>query len=72
VVRADPGDAGMFGPLRITTNLDRGALAAYCGAYAMWAEAMVAIQKYGSMIKSPSGSRSNRRTSPWPTDKPKL
>jgi len=55
VVRADPGDAGMFGPLRITTNLDRGALAAYCGAYAMWADAMVAIQKYGTMIKSPSG-----------------
>ena len=23
-----------LGPLRITTNLDRGALAAYCGAYA--------------------------------------
>jgi P27 family predicted phage terminase small subunit len=44
-----------LGPLRITTNLDRGALAAYCGAYALWAEAMEAIQKYGSMIKSPSG-----------------
>jgi P27 family predicted phage terminase small subunit len=47
--------AAELGPLRITTNLDRGALAAYCGAYALWAEAMAAIQKYGSMIKSPSG-----------------
>jgi P27 family predicted phage terminase small subunit len=47
--------AAELGPLRITTNLDRGALAAYCGAYALWAEAMEAIQKYGSMIKSPSG-----------------
>jgi P27 family predicted phage terminase small subunit len=44
-----------LGPLRILTNLDRAALAAYCGAYAMWAEATQAIQKYGSMVKSPSG-----------------
>jgi P27 family predicted phage terminase small subunit len=44
-----------LGPLRIVTNLDRGALAAYCGAYALWAEAMEAIQKFGAMIKSPSG-----------------
>jgi P27 family predicted phage terminase small subunit len=42
-------------PLRILTHLDRAALAAYCGAYAMWAEATQAIQKYGAMIKSPSG-----------------
>jgi P27 family predicted phage terminase small subunit len=41
--------------LRMVTNLDRAALAAYCGAYALWAEATEAIQKYGSMIKSPSG-----------------
>ncbi len=41
--------------LRILTHLDRAALAAYCGAYAMWAEATEAIQKYGSMVKSPSG-----------------
>ena len=27
-------------------------LAAYCGAYALWAEAMEAIQKYGTMVKS--------------------
>jgi len=41
--------------LRLLTNLDRAALAAYCGAYAMWAEATQAIQKYGSMVKSPTG-----------------
>ena len=42
-------------PLRLLTNLDRAALAAYCGAYALWAEATEAIQKYGAMIKAPSG-----------------
>jgi hypothetical protein len=30
-------------------NLDRAALAA-CGAYAMWAEATLAIQKYGTIV----------------------
>jgi P27 family predicted phage terminase small subunit len=44
-----------LGPLRILTALDRAALAAYCGAYALWAEATEAIQKYGTMVKSPSG-----------------
>jgi P27 family predicted phage terminase small subunit len=42
-------------PLRILTHLDRAALASYCGAFALWAEAMEAIQKYGAMVKSPSG-----------------
>ena len=42
-------------PLRLLTHLDRSALAAYCGAYGMWAEATEAIQKYGTMIKLPSG-----------------
>jgi P27 family predicted phage terminase small subunit len=41
--------------LRILSHLDRAALAAYCGAYAMWAEATEAIQKFGTMVKSPSG-----------------
>jgi len=27
----------------------------HCGAYALWAEAMVQIQKYGTMVKSPTG-----------------
>lgn len=41
--------------LRLLTNLDRAALAAYCGAYALWAEATAQIEKYGAMIKSPTG-----------------
>jgi P27 family predicted phage terminase small subunit len=47
--------AGELASLKLLTNLDRAALAAYCGAYALWAEATEAIQKCGSMIKSPSG-----------------
>jgi P27 family predicted phage terminase small subunit len=46
---------GELASLRMMTNLDRAALAAYCGAYALWAEATEALQKYGSMIKSPQG-----------------
>jgi P27 family predicted phage terminase small subunit len=42
-------------PLRLMTNLDCAALAAYCGAYALWADATEAIQKYGAMVKSPTG-----------------
>jgi len=41
--------------LNLITKLDRGALATYCGAYALWAEAMEQIQKYGTMVKSPTG-----------------
>lgn len=47
--------AGELGKLNLLTNLDRAALAAYCGAYALWAESTEAIQKYGTMVKSPSG-----------------
>ena len=46
------GDLSKF---QLLTNLDRAALAAYCGAYALWAEATEAIQKYGTMVKAPSG-----------------
>ena len=46
---------GELGPLRILTHLDRAALAAYCAAYALWAEAVEQTQKYGVMVKSPSG-----------------
>lgn len=42
-------------PLKMLTSLDRVALATYCQAYALWAEAIVAVQKYGAMVKSPSG-----------------
>jgi phage terminase small subunit len=31
--------AGELAALRLLTNLDRAALAAYCGAYALWADA---------------------------------
>ena len=41
--------------LKLLTNLDRAALAAYCGSYSLWAESMEAIQKFGTMVKSPSG-----------------
>ena len=44
-----------LGKLKLLTNLDRAALAAYCGAYALWSEATEAIQKFGTMVKSPSG-----------------
>ena len=47
--------AGELGALKILTALDRAALAAYCNAYGLWAEAIQAIQKYGTMVKSPSG-----------------
>ena len=46
---------GELAVLKLLTNLDRAALGAYCGAYALWAEAMEAIQKFGTMVKSPSG-----------------
>ena len=46
---------GELGSCALLTNLDRAALAAYCGAYALWAEAIEAIQKYGVMVKSPTG-----------------
>jgi P27 family predicted phage terminase small subunit len=47
--------AAELASLRIFTQLDRAALAAYCGAYAMWAAATEAIQKFGTMVKSPTG-----------------
>jgi P27 family predicted phage terminase small subunit len=46
---------GELASLRIITALDRSALAAYCNAYGLWAEATEAIQKYGTMGKSPTG-----------------
>jgi P27 family predicted phage terminase small subunit len=47
--------ASELGKLKLLTTLDRAALAAYCGAYSLWAEATDAIQKFGTMVKSPSG-----------------
>lgn len=41
--------------LRLITSLDRGALAIYCTAYELWIEAVEAIRKHGTLVKSPSG-----------------
>jgi P27 family predicted phage terminase small subunit len=46
------GELTSFGVL---SSFDRGPLAAYCNAYALWIEATDAVQKYGAMIKSPNG-----------------
>jgi P27 family predicted phage terminase small subunit len=37
------------------TPFDRGPLAAYCTAYALWAEGVDALQRYGTVMKSPNG-----------------
>jgi len=57
--------------LKILTALDRAALAAYCGAYALWAEATEAIQKFGTMVKSSSGYPIQSLTSRSPIVRPK-
>jgi P27 family predicted phage terminase small subunit len=41
--------------LGLLTGLDRGLLAAYCQAHALWVEAVSSIGRYGTMIKSPNG-----------------
>jgi P27 family predicted phage terminase small subunit len=46
---------GELTALKMLTNFDRAALAAYCEAYALWIEAITAVRKYGTMVKSPSG-----------------
>ena len=53
--RGSESPCGRTRNAQLLTNFDRAALAAYCGAYALWAEATQAIQKFGVMIKSPSG-----------------
>jgi P27 family predicted phage terminase small subunit len=47
----------------VLSSFDRGPLAAYCNAYALWIEATEAVQKYAAMIKSPNG---------YPTQSPYL
>jgi P27 family predicted phage terminase small subunit len=46
---------GELDKFKMLTNLDRAALAAYCEAYALWSEAIMALRRYGTMVKSPSG-----------------
>jgi P27 family predicted phage terminase small subunit len=41
--------------LGLMTTLDRAALATYCQAYAMWSDAIQAVQKFGPVVKSPNG-----------------
>src|ERR1022692_1001584 len=46
---------GELTSLGVLSSFDRGPLAAYCTAYALWIEAMEMVQKHGAMIKSPKG-----------------
>jgi hypothetical protein len=46
-----------------STSLDRAALAANCGSYAMGAEATEATKKYGSMVSHRPDIRCNRPAS---------
>jgi P27 family predicted phage terminase small subunit len=39
----------------VLSSFDRGPLAAYCTAYALWIDALEMVQKHGAMIKSPNG-----------------
>jgi P27 family predicted phage terminase small subunit len=39
----------------VLSHFDRGPLAIYCAAYGHWIEATEALQKFGTMMKSPSG-----------------
>ena len=41
--------------LGVLSRFDRGPLAVYCAAHALWLEAMEAVREYGMMIKSPNG-----------------
>src|SRR5712691_8892206 len=58
---------GELSALRLLTNLDRAALAAYCGAYALWAEATAQIQKYGAISSLRPVSPSSPPILPLPT-----
>ena len=46
---------GELTSLGVLSIFDRGPLAAYCNAYALWIDAAEAVQKFGAMIKSPNG-----------------
>jgi P27 family predicted phage terminase small subunit len=40
---------------RLVTEIDAGALALYCTAWARWVEAEASLTRYGTVIKSPNG-----------------
>jgi P27 family predicted phage terminase small subunit len=44
-----------LGDLGLLTRIDRGMLAAYCQAHALWVEAVSSLERYGTMVKSPNG-----------------
>src|SRR5450759_3877918 len=46
---------GELTQLGVLSSFDRGPLAAYCIAYALWIDAIEMVQKHGAMIKSPKG-----------------
>ena len=46
---------GELTSLGVLSSFDRGPLAAYCIAYALWIEAIEMVQKHGAMVKSPKG-----------------
>ncbi len=46
---------GELTSLGVLSSFDRGPLAAYCTAFALWIDAMEMVQKHGAMIKSPNG-----------------
>lgn len=45
----------MLAKLRLATEADRGALAAYCAAYSRWAAAEAQVKELGAVVKSPNG-----------------
>src|SRR5258708_39209368 len=45
---------GELAALKMLTNFDRAALAAYCGPNALWAQATEPTPKLGAVITSPS------------------
>lgn len=59
--------ARMLFTLRIMTELDRSALAAYCQAYGRWVEAERKLQETPMLLKLPSVMCSKTRGSPSPT-----
>jgi len=63
---------GELSSLNMITKLDRAALRTYCGAYALWAEATEAIQKFGGHGQvAERVSDANRRTFRSQTVRPK-